>query len=108
MASTREPTHVGADLRHDDLGGPTSHARDRVREEPPVDMAEFIVMRKYRGRGIGTKAAAELFRHFPTRWKVRQQKSDPGATTFWRHAIVYPFTERTTAEEIIEEFESGP
>ena len=31
----------------------------------PHDIAEFFVMRKYRGRGVGAQAAASLFGQFP-------------------------------------------
>lgn len=75
-----------------------------VREIPPYDMAEFFVMRKYRRAGIGRRAAAEVLGRFPGPWQVRQQLSNPGATAFWRTAIPYQYVERTTAEEIIQEF----
>jgi predicted acetyltransferase len=77
-----------------------------VREIPPFDLAEFFVMRKYRRTGIGRQAAAEVFAKFPGGWQVRQQLSNPAATTFWRRVIPYAYSERTTAEEVIQEFTS--
>jgi predicted acetyltransferase len=67
-------------------------------------MAEFFVMRKYRRMGIGRRAAIEVLGRFPGSWQVRQQLSNPAATTFWRTAIPYQWAERTTGDEIIQEF----
>src|SRR5579875_1079028 len=79
-----------------------------VRTESPFDMSEFFVMRKYRRQGVGRAAAAELFRRFSGSWRVRQQKTNPAATAFWRAAIPYDYDERTTDEEVIQEFDSRP
>lgn len=77
-----------------------------VREIPPYDMAEFFVMRKYRRLGFGRQAAAAVFTQFPGRWQVRQQLTNPDATTFWHAAIPFAYTERETSDEIIQEFTS--
>jgi predicted acetyltransferase len=73
----------------------------------PHDVAEFFVMRKYRGRGIGAQAAASLFDQFPGHWTVRQQLVNPAATAFWRKAIRYPFQEREQGTEIVQSFTAG-
>ncbi|MGH3281079.1 MAG: GNAT family N-acetyltransferase [Trebonia sp.] len=70
----------------------------------PHDIAEFFVMRKYRRRGIGAEAVAQLFERFPGEWTVRQQLSNPAATTFWRKAIPYPFREAVEAGEVRQTF----
>ncbi len=75
-----------------------------VREIPPYDMSEFFVMRKYRRLGIGRQAAGQVFARLPGHWQVRQQLYNPGATAFWRSVIPYSYSERTTAEEIIQQF----
>lgn len=77
-----------------------------VRAESPFDMSEFFVMRKYRRQGVGRAAAVELFRRFSGPWQVRQQRTNPGATEFWRTAIPYDYEERTTDEEVIQGFDS--
>jgi predicted acetyltransferase len=77
-----------------------------VREGPPHDMAEFFVMKKYRGRGIGRQAATELFGRFPGRWALRQQIFNPVATAFWRAVIPQPYAERRQGEEVVQEFDS--
>jgi predicted acetyltransferase len=70
----------------------------------PHDIAEFFVMRKYRGRGVGAQAAAWLFDQFPGRWTVRQQLTNPAATAFWRKAISYRFEEHQLGAEIVQSF----
>ena len=77
-----------------------------VREMPPYDMAEFFVMRKYRRVGVGRRAAVDVFDRFPGAWQIRQQLSNSAATAFWRRVIPYPYMERSTAQEIIQEFTS--
>lgn len=79
-----------------------------VRSGPPVDMAEFFVLRKFRRCGIGREAARILFESFPGPWRVRQQRSNPGATAFWRKAIPFRYVERMTDEEVIQEFTTLP
>ena len=73
----------------------------------PHDIAEFFVMRKYRGRGVGAQAAASLFDRFPGRWTVRQQLANPAATAFWRKAIRCPFREHEQGTEIVQSFTAG-
>jgi predicted acetyltransferase len=73
----------------------------------PRDIAEFFVMRKYRGRGVGARAAASLLDQFPGRWTVRQQLTNPAATAFWRKAIRYPFQEHEQDAEIVQSFTTG-
>src|ERR1700677_4470834 len=73
----------------------------------PRDIAEFFVMRKYRGRGAGAQAASSLFARFPGRWTVRQQLTNPAATAFWRKAIRYPFQEHEQGTEIVQSFISA-
>jgi len=73
----------------------------------PHDVAEFFVMRKYRGRGVGAQAAAFLFNRFPGRWTVRQLLSNPAATAFWRKAIRYPFREHEQGMDIVQSFTAG-
>jgi predicted acetyltransferase len=72
---------------------------------PPVDVAEFFVMRKYRRRGVGTMAVAELFERHRGKWRVRQLTANPRATDFWRRAITVPYTESSDGHEVAQEFE---
>ena len=72
---------------------------------PPVDIAEFFVMRKYRRRGLGTLAAHRLFERYPGKWRIRQMVTNRGATEFWRRAIPAPYTESADGGEVAQEFE---
>jgi predicted acetyltransferase len=51
------------------------------------DMAEFFVLRRYRGRGIGTRIAHEVWRRLPGRWEVRVMEANTAALHFWAYAI---------------------
>jgi predicted acetyltransferase len=51
------------------------------------DMAEFFVVRGYRGRGIGTEIAHQIWRQFPGSWEVRVLQSNRSAHRFWQRAI---------------------
>jgi predicted acetyltransferase len=75
-----------------------------VRTGPPVDMAEFFVLRKYRRGGIGTDAARAVFARHPGQWQVRQQWENTGAIDFWRRAIPVPFDEGETDEGPVQRF----
>jgi predicted acetyltransferase len=50
-------------------------------------IAEFFVMRKYRGSGAGEVAAQNLFDCFPGDWQVGQIRENASATLFWRKVI---------------------
>jgi predicted acetyltransferase len=57
---------------------------------PDVDattMAEFFVLRKYRRRGVGERAAGLAFDRFPGRWEVREMANNVAAQKFWRKVI---------------------
>jgi predicted acetyltransferase len=56
-------------------------------DESVCDVAQFFVLRKYRRRGVGERAAAWLFDRFAGPWEVRQEHKNVAATAFWRRAI---------------------
>jgi predicted acetyltransferase len=51
------------------------------------DMAEFLVLRAYRRRRVGTRIAYEVWRRFPGVWEVRVMQANVAALNFWRRAI---------------------
>ena len=61
--------------------------RHTVSGEDRWSVAEFFVMRKYRGRGVGALTAASVFDLHPGAWEVMQVASHPGSTAFWRRVI---------------------
>jgi predicted acetyltransferase len=48
---------------------------------------QFFVMRKYRRRGIGTRATTALFDRYPGRWEVATVHGNEPARTFWPRVI---------------------
>lgn len=59
-----------------------------VVEDPAVlDVAEFFVLRRYRGVGVGTQAASLLWRRLPGQWTVRVSEGNARGLAFWQHAI---------------------
>jgi predicted acetyltransferase len=51
------------------------------------DMGEFFVLRKFRRKGVGRRAACALFDRFPGRWQVRQLIANGPAVEFWPRVI---------------------
>ena len=48
---------------------------------------EFFVMRKFRRKRVGERAAAAIYSRFPGQWTIHQMASNPGALAFWRATI---------------------
>lgn len=69
-------------------------------------MAEFFIMRKYRGQGHGRTVAHALFDRFPGQWQVRQVPRNLPAQTFWRK-VISTYT-NGDFEEIQNHYQSGP
>jgi predicted acetyltransferase len=51
------------------------------------DMAEFFIVRGYRRRGIGSRAAQAMWRMFPGRWEIRVMESNEAGRRFWAQAV---------------------
>ncbi len=51
------------------------------------NMAEFFILRKHRGRGVGCIAAHAIFSRHSGIWEVAVARKNPGALVFWRRAI---------------------
>jgi predicted acetyltransferase len=57
-------------------------------DDPDVlDVAEFFVLRRFRGAGVGRRAAALLWRRLPGRWVVRVSEANPDGLAFWRRVV---------------------
>ena len=50
-------------------------------------IAEFFIMRSYQRRGIGQKAALEMFNRFKGRWSISWLKNNAAAEQFWTKCI---------------------
>jgi predicted acetyltransferase len=51
------------------------------------NLAEFFILRKYRGRGVGRRAAEIIFSRHPGLWEVAVARKNEQAREFWRNTI---------------------
>ncbi len=63
-----------------------SHSR-LDRSGPVSSVAEFFVLRRWRGQGVGGVAARTLFDRFTGEWEVAQLRRNVPARAFWRTVI---------------------
>ncbi len=56
-------------------------------ESESWDMAEFFVLRRYRGLGIGTELAKKVWLRCPGRWQIRVMERNVEARKFWESSI---------------------
>lgn len=56
-------------------------------QDEDIDLADFFVLRKFRGKGIGEQFAVNLFDRFKGKWRVGQIQENTGALAFWRKVI---------------------
>jgi predicted acetyltransferase len=64
-----------------------------TRHGTPHQVAEFLVLPKYRRHGLGTAAARQLLSGRRGEWITHQVPGNDGAVAFWRHAIPVSFSE---------------
>lgn len=83
------PRWSAAIVRYDDRLAGLALVNDRGHSGKPVDrnMAEFFIVRKYRGRGIGRAAAEQIFARHPGQWEVAVARKNVAALSFWRTVI---------------------
>jgi predicted acetyltransferase len=83
------PTWSAALVRCDDHLAGFALVNDHAHSGKPVDhnMAEFFIVRKYRGRGVGRAAAERIFEKHPGHWEVAVARKNVGALTFWRTTL---------------------
>jgi [ribosomal protein S5]-alanine N-acetyltransferase len=62
---------------------------DRRGATPEVDynMAQFFVLRKFKGRGVGAQAARQCFERYRGLWDVMVIPQNRGAHEFWKRII---------------------
>ncbi|QMV15549.1 GNAT family N-acetyltransferase [Vibrio spartinae] len=51
------------------------------------DVAQFFVLRKFKGQGIGKQALAQIVKAFPGKWQIRVLLENSGALSFWQSAV---------------------
>jgi predicted acetyltransferase len=62
-------------------------------EDGLLQIAEFLILPKFRRAGVGTLAARQVFDRHRGDWSVDQIPANMSATSFWRQAIPVPFEE---------------
>lgn len=62
-------------------------ARPRFAGPDTRVIAEFFVLRKYRRRGVGSRAALDVLTRFPGRWELSELDWNVAAQKFWRSII---------------------
>jgi predicted acetyltransferase len=62
---------------------------DQAHSGRPVDrsVAEFFVLRKHRGQGVGRRAAQAVFSQQPGSWEIAVARKNLDAREFWRKTI---------------------
>jgi predicted acetyltransferase len=60
---------------------------DNAEADVDFSITEFLVLRKFRRRGVGERVARELFQRFRGRWKVEQLAANTPAVAFWTTVI---------------------
>lgn len=50
-------------------------------------MAEFFILNKYRGKGIGRRFACSVFDMYPGIWEVLAYRENVGAVSFWSNVL---------------------
>jgi predicted acetyltransferase len=79
------------------------------------EIAEFFVLRKYRRRGVGTKAALDVLTRYPGHWELSELSWNVAAQRFWRGIIrrvaVDGYTERRRRQRehtnVVQHFETA-
>ena len=61
-----------------------------------LDVAEFFVLRRYRGTGVGRHAAELLWRRLPGRWTVRVSEANTDGLAFWQRVVAEAGVGRAT------------
>jgi predicted acetyltransferase len=64
-----------------------------VRVGKPHQVAEFLVLPKYRRHGLGTEAARQVLSRFQGEWVTHEVARNEAGAAFWRRAIPVRFTE---------------
>src|SRR5207253_976235 len=63
------------------------------------NMAEFFILAKFQGKGIGARVAQEVWKMHPGHWEVSVIPENKSALAFWRR-VISKFTAGNYAEVI--------
>lgn len=51
------------------------------------DIAQFFVLRKFKGQGVGKDILKQIVKAFPGKWQIRVLLENSGALSFWKSAV---------------------
>lgn len=75
--------------------------KDSIDPSAEFNMAQFFILRTYKRKGLGKKAAFQCFEKFKGSWEVHVMPKNEAAYLFWR-SIIGEFTANNFSEKIIE------
>jgi predicted acetyltransferase len=75
-----------------------------IRLGSPHQVAEFLVLPKFRRRGLGTEAARQVLSRWHGEWITYEVAENEQAVGFWRRAIPVQFTEASDATGTTQRF----
>lgn len=78
-----------------------------VEDKQARAIAEFFIMRKYRRKGIGHKAAALAFDTHQGIWEVLQHGNNEASKVFWKHVISQYTNENYSIRDVVTEHWKG-
>ncbi|WP_076585103.1 GNAT family N-acetyltransferase [Vibrio ostreicida] len=61
--------------------------RDDPCDRSTYDIAQFFVVRKYKGQGVGKQTLAHIVKKFPGKWQIRVLLENTGALCFWTSSV---------------------
>jgi predicted acetyltransferase len=70
-----------------------------IDESVGANVAEFFVLRKFRGQGVGKSAARAMFNAWPGSWEVAVANRNQAAKKFWKR-VIESSTEARDVQEI--------
>ncbi|MBN2544437.1 MAG: GNAT family N-acetyltransferase [Spirochaetes bacterium] len=78
-----------------------------LKNEQAKSISEFFIMKKYRRKGIGKKAAIKMFDMFRGDWEIRQHPHNIAAQKFWKNVITIYTGNNFSEKELISKKWSG-
>jgi predicted acetyltransferase len=83
---------------------------DQAHSGQPVDrnVAEFFILRKHRGHGVGRRAAEVIFSQQPGSWEVAVARKNVAAIEFWRKTIEAPQASKVHELDVATDKWNGP
>ncbi|MFS0727976.1 GNAT family N-acetyltransferase [Paenibacillus sp. 1P07SE] len=70
------------------------------RDPATRNLADFFIMRKWRGKRIGRVVVKEIFDMLPGHWEIRQEQENIKSQQFWR-TVIGEYTNESYKETIL-------